>query len=296
MEQEFWVSVTGYEGICEVSNLGRYRTLPRRVGIFPSSDRFVFYPGRIYKCRTTNRYHSVLIRKGDVKKYHPVHVLVATEFIANPDNKPMVNHINGHKNDNHALNLEWATCLENNDHARDIGLNKEIGETHHMARLTNEQVIEIFKSSLSISELSLKYKVSKALIRHIKTGKSWSKITGKKWVQHHVKLKKNIIIDIYTSKSSVIELAKKYNVTTTAIAFIKQGRSYANLTSELIKGVSPKIYRPSVNRKTSKLEEEEILNSKETFKILAERYNVSTSTINRIKNWSKWNCLHPPNI
>lgn len=57
----------------------------------------------------------------NIKKY-ALHRLVALTFIDNPKNKPFVNHIDGNKLNNTAINLEWLNCSENNMHAHKIGL------------------------------------------------------------------------------------------------------------------------------------------------------------------------------
>ena len=55
-------------------------------------------------------YHEINI----LQKKHKVHRLVAHAFIPNPDNKPVVDHIDGNKSNNHVSNLRWATVAENN--------------------------------------------------------------------------------------------------------------------------------------------------------------------------------------
>ena len=51
------------------------------------------------------------------------HRLVAEYFIDNPNDYPIVNHIDGNKANNHIENLEWCTYSQNNIHAYKNGLN-----------------------------------------------------------------------------------------------------------------------------------------------------------------------------
>lgn len=53
-----------------------------------------------------------------------VHKLVATAFISNPYNLPIINHLDGNKMNNHVSNLEWTTHENNMKHAKENGLMK----------------------------------------------------------------------------------------------------------------------------------------------------------------------------
>ena len=67
-------------------------------------------------------YH-LKIDKGKTK-IKKLHRIIAETFIPNPNNYPVVNHINGNKLDNRVENLEWCTQSWNNKEAYRLGLRK----------------------------------------------------------------------------------------------------------------------------------------------------------------------------
>ena len=112
--EEIWKPVVGYEGVYEVSNMGRVKSLERKV---PKGDGERTVKERILKLRTDRYgYLTVGLYAGGKPKKFLVHRLVCQTFHENPDNKPQVNHINEDKTDNRACNLEWCTCKQNINH------------------------------------------------------------------------------------------------------------------------------------------------------------------------------------
>lgn len=107
MEKEIWKPVVGYEGLYEVSNLGRVK------GLFwlqpPSKNNVRFHYERILKGHINKKgYKSVNLTKNGKKKAYKIHRLVAMAFIPNPQNYPMINHKNEIKSDNRLENIEWC--------------------------------------------------------------------------------------------------------------------------------------------------------------------------------------------
>ncbi len=117
MKQEIWVELfTGAE--YKISNLGNVRrdrppSTDHRPRKLPDS-----YPLKPNK--TLAGYYQIHAHQ----KPYSIHREVARLFVPNPQNKPQVNHLNGNKLDNRAVNLGWTTPKENLDHAVKNGLIK----------------------------------------------------------------------------------------------------------------------------------------------------------------------------
>ena len=129
--QEEWKDIDGFEGSYQVSNLGRVRSLIRRVDSRIGKDgrrRWRIIPGRILRQskrpKENGYYLFVALSKNGKYRCLCVHRLVAKKFVPNPEEKSQVNHKDGNKSNNVATNLEWVTPLENTRHAIKTGLRK----------------------------------------------------------------------------------------------------------------------------------------------------------------------------
>lgn len=112
---ETWKNIKGYEGLYQVSDRGRVKSLERII-IKKDGRKFTVKERVLKPGVTKDGYLIVALHAGDKQKTLTVHRLVCTAFHENLENKPCVNHINENKTDNRASNLEWCTYKENNNH------------------------------------------------------------------------------------------------------------------------------------------------------------------------------------
>ncbi|MDM0987481.1 NUMOD4 domain-containing protein [Clostridium perfringens] len=121
---EVWKEIKGYEGMYQISNLGRVKALER------IDSRGLRRKEKILKYNNTkNGYLEAVLCKNGKTKHITVHRLVAIHFIENINNLPIVNHIDGNKQNNKVDNLEWCTYSYNVKHAFRTGLAKITDET-----------------------------------------------------------------------------------------------------------------------------------------------------------------------
>lgn len=178
--QELFRDIEGYEGLYQISNLGNVR-----------SFKAVSKGGNL-KPVYRKGYLTVTLRKNGVSKIHSIHRLIATAFIPNPDNLPVINHIDGNRGNNDISNLEWCTQLENMRHAFKTGLIKH-------KPLTDEQKLKVStttKEAMSRPEIKEK-------MRQLAKGK-----VGVKSARH----KEVINLDTGETFISVREASKFYRI------------------------------------------------------------------------------------
>lgn len=111
---EKWLPIKGYEGLYEVSDKGRIRSIDRIVICRNGTLKPV--KGKIRKiCQCTNGYCFVTLSKCGTIKDKLVHRLVMDTFVGNSENE--VNHKDGNKTNNRLENLEYVTHSDNQKHS-----------------------------------------------------------------------------------------------------------------------------------------------------------------------------------
>lgn len=146
---ENWKPVLGYEGLYEVSDMGRVRRVGGYVNTGIKHVDMKWHKGRVLKCNMKRSgYLTVDLCKDNRVKTVSVHRLVAGAFLLQKEGQTQVNHINCNKADNRAVNLEWCTPEENRVHAKQNNL------YHNPKKIPVrcKQTGDVFESSFKAAE------------------------------------------------------------------------------------------------------------------------------------------------
>ena len=182
MDKEIWKDIVGYEGLYQVSNLGRVKSLKRRVYAGRGKMRWQYERILSDKKENGNGYKIVNLFKNGKGKNKYIHRLVAESFLENPNNLPQINHKDENKSNNCVNNLEYCTCqyncTYNNLHIRK-GLKNRNNKMSKKIYQLNENN-KILKEYPSISEASRQLNVSFQAISDCLKGKQ-KHSAGYKW-------------------------------------------------------------------------------------------------------------------
>ena len=173
MPNEAWVPIPGYEGIYEVSDLGRVRSVDR---LDSSGHRRHGRP--MNQSLVGCGYPRVTLTKNGLEKGRKVHQLVLAAFLGPPREGMVARHKNGNPRDNRLVNLCWGSPKENAADRLAHGRTYQ-GELHYNAKLTAVQVLEIRASKgLCGRELSAAYGVGTSQIYAIRSGLKWKHLNA----------------------------------------------------------------------------------------------------------------------
>lgn len=139
MIEEQWKDIKGYEGLYQVSNFGRVRSLDRYVNCGIRNNNKVLKKGKIIKQSISNNYLRVGLCNGKAQKSKLVHRLVAKAFIPNPNNYLCINHKDENKLNNCWNNLEWCTNKYNNTYGtRLTRISKKMQNNKKLSKAVNQ--------------------------------------------------------------------------------------------------------------------------------------------------------------
>ncbi len=168
MDKEIWKDIEGYEGLYQVSNFGRIKSLKRTSLMGRSLKEKI-----LKQSKNTKGYYQVGLYSKKPKTIM-VHILVAQTFIPKPNNKHEINHIDGCKTNNRVGNLEWCTHHENMKHASSKNLFKQRKLSIEQAEKIKSEYIR-YSKSCNINSLAKKYNVSPGVIRGILYNRTYKK-------------------------------------------------------------------------------------------------------------------------
>lgn len=185
--REVWRDIEGYEGLYQVSNYGRVKSI-ERVVIY-NDGRKKLIPERIMKQIECEGYLCVVLSKNNKSKHLKIHRLLALTYLENPNNYPIINHITENKDFNFigivnneiiSSSIEWCTHLQNMNFGslkeraskNSKGKNNPMYGKHH-SKKTKEKLSVMFKGKPNYNKRKpiLQYTLDGVLVKEWSSGR-----------------------------------------------------------------------------------------------------------------------------
>ncbi len=166
MENEIWKDVPGYDGMYQVSNMGRVRSVNRTINLANGRKRTL--PSRVLQPGEQNGYLHVSLSIGGIETSYLVHRLVANAFMGPAPEGMEVDHINEDQGDNRLENLRYLSRFENASRSTKGIFRKESNAMEHNPRakrvigMMDGKIIEILPCA---KYLSKKYGINYSTLR-----------------------------------------------------------------------------------------------------------------------------------
>lgn len=231
---ERWAAIGGYGGAYEVSDAGVVRSYRTNKG-FPRGASGLASEPHLLGQRLHHGYPTVLLTRDDGSRSSPfVHGLVAEAFIGPKPNGQQVNHRDGVKTHNAVTNLEYVSPRENRVHAIVTGL-APVGERHHRAKLTTEQVEEIRRRYRpergARVALAREFRITSEYVSVIVHGRAWSHLPSDPRAQRSAtaRLTREQVAEIRAApreRGAARRLADRFGVSRSAIRHVLSGRCW----------------------------------------------------------------------
>ena len=147
-----WRDVVGYEGLYKVSDEGTVRNVRRGKVLNTWLDK--------------DGYVSIILSKLGMQYNYKVHRIVATAFLPNSDNLPVVNHDDEVKTNNNVSNLEWMTVQDNNRHSAKLSVSVVQG------------IMFDRYYGLTVTAIAKRLGFNRKTICDVCHGRTWASVTG----------------------------------------------------------------------------------------------------------------------
>jgi transposase len=243
--QEEWKDAVGFEGLYQVSSLGRVKSVQRTIAVNGHWQKTKTVRERIVR-QTENRptggnYVRLIVKIFKEGRQHTrsVHRLVAEAFIENPHGLPCVLHKDDNALNNAVSNLEWGTVKENNRQAADR-CRMPYGQEHFAAALTDVQRREAYDqlaTGAAVADVATRFGVSHQMVCELKHGKikGYPKLDVPRSVARgsrssKAKLDESKVLEIkqkLASGARQADIAKQFKVAKSTIAAINRGANWA---------------------------------------------------------------------